>query len=464
MRWKENRTFFSLPLRVVFIYFMKIIIAGAGEVGTHLAKMLSRENHDIILLDDDEEKLQRMESNYDLMTVTGCTTSIKDLEEANVSQADLFIGVTPYESQNITSCILAHNMGAKKTVARINNYEYLSPKNTARFKDLGIDSLIYPEVLAAKEIVNSLRMNWVRQWMEFSDGELTLIGMKVRSNAPIINQPLKDLKHSEFYRVVAIRRDLSTIIPKGDDEILANDIVYFITTRDFIANVREQAGKEVIQVKDLMIMGGGNITQRTVDMLHDDIHVKVLEKDKSKIMKLAEKMDNALVILGDATNLELLREEGIEDVDAFVALTDNSEANILACISAKRFGLRKTISEVENIDYIPLAENLDIGTVINKKLIAASYIYQYTLDADVRNVKGLTHVDAQVVELTPKEGAYITKAEIKGLKIPRDIFIGGVIRDGKGEIANGNTHIQPGDDVIVFCLSSSIQKLDKLFN
>lgn len=443
---------------------MRIIIAGAGEVGTHLAKMLSRENHDIILLDDDEEKLQKIEANYDLMTVTGCTTSINDLEEATVSEADLFIGVTPHESLNITSCILAHSMGAKKTVARINNYEYLKPENQARFKSLGIDSLIYPEVLAAKEIVNSLRMNWVRQWMEFNEGELTLIGMKVRSNAPILNQQLKDLKNSEAYRIVAIRRDLETLIPKGDDEIHANDIVYFITTRDSISEVRKQAGKEVIHVKDLMIMGGGNITERTVLALPDDIHVKVLEKARNKTSKLSEKMDNALVLHVDATDLDMLREEGIESADAFVALTDNSEANILACISAKRFGLRKTISEVENIDYIPLAENLDIGTVINKKLIAASYIYQYTLDADVRNVKGLTHVDAQVVELTPKEGAYITKAEIKNLKIPRDIFIGGVIHNGKGIIANGNTQIAEGDDVIVFCLSSSFHKLDKLFN
>lgn len=217
-------------------------------------------------------------------------------------------------------------------------------------------------------------------------------------------------------------------------------------------------------MKDLMIMGGGNITERTVLSLPDDIHVKVLEKVRTKTSELSNKMDNALVLQVDATDLDMLREEGIENADAFVALTDNSEANILACISAKRFGLRKTISEVENIDYIPLAENLDIGTVINKKLIAASYIYQYTLDADVRNVKGLTHVDAQVVELTPKENAYITKSEIKNLKIPRDIFIGGVIRNGKGFIANGNTQICEGDDVIVFCLSSSFHKLDKLFN
>ncbi len=443
---------------------MKIVIAGAGEVGTHLAKRLSNENHDIILIDEDREKLNRLEQMYDLLVVEGSPTSINDLREAETNNADLFIGVTPIESQNITACILAHNMGARKVLARINNYEYLLPENQDFFKRLGIDALIYPELLAAKEIVSSIKMNWVRQWMEFSNGALTLIGMKVRANAPIVNQRLMDLTNSEFYRIVAIQRNTETIIPKGADEIKPNDIVYFITTKDYVTNVRDQAGKEVINVKDIMFMGGGNITIKTVQSLPEDMDVKIMERNKAKINSLIEKVDNAMIVNGDASNLDMLQEENIQDMDAFVALTDNSEANILACIAAKRFGLRKTIAEVENIDYIQLAESLDIGTIINKKMLAASYIYQYTLDADVHNVKCLTHVDAEVVELTPKEGSPITQGKIMDVKFPKDIFIGGVVRDGKGFIANGHTQIQAGDDVIVFCLSSSFHKLDKLFN
>ncbi len=443
---------------------MKIVIAGAGEVGTHLAKRLSNENHDIILIDEDREKLNRLEQMYDLLVVEGSPTSINDLREAETNNADLFIGVTPIESQNITACILAHNMGARKVLARINNYEYLLPENQDFFKRLGIDALIYPELLAAKEIVSSIKMNWVRQWMEFSNGALTLIGMKVRANAPIVDQRLMDLTNSEFYRIVAIQRNSETIIPKGADEIKANDIVYFITTKDYVTNVRDQAGKEVINVKDIMFMGGGNITIKTVQSLPEDMDVKIMERNKAKINNLIEKVDDAMIVNGDASNLDMLQEENIQDMDAFVALTDNSEANILACIAAKRFGLRKTIAEVENIDYIQLAESLDIGTIINKKMLAASYIYQYTLDADVHNVKCLTHVDAEVVELTPKEGSPITQAKIMEVKFPKDIFIGGVVRDGKGFIANGHTQIQAGDDVIVFCLSSSFHKLDKLFN
>ncbi len=442
---------------------MKIIIAGAGEVGTHLAKMLSRQNHDIILIDDDEEKLQQLESNYDLMITVGSATSINDLKEAGISSADLFVAVTPIESQNITACILAKNLGAKKTLARIDNYEYLLPKNKEFFEKLGVNALIYPEMLAAEEIVNSLKINWIRQWMDFQNGALTLLGIKVRDNAPIVNQKLMDLTDSENYRIVALRRNMDTIIPKGSDEILPNDIAYFITTKECISHVRKQAGKDVINVKDLMIMGGGRIAVKSVQSLPDDINVKVLERNKSKTIKLVEQLDNAMIILGDASNLELLKKEGIECMDAFVALTENSEANILACIAAKRFGIQKTISEVENIDYIPLAESLDIGTVINKKLIAASYIYQYTLDVDVSKVKSLTYVDADVVELTAKEGSKITKDRIKNLHLPKDVFIGGIIRDGKGHVVNGETLILPDDDVIIFCLSSSIRKIEKLF-
>lgn len=443
---------------------MKIVIAGAGEVGTHLAKKLSGENHDIILVDEDREKLNRIEQMYDLMVVEGSPTSINDLKEAETNKADLFIGVTPIESQNITACILAHNLGAKKVVARINNYEYLLHENQEFFKKLGIDALIYPELLAAKEIVASLKMNWVRQWMEFSNGALTLIGMKVRDNAPIVNQKLMNLKNSEFYRIVAIQRSRETIIPKGSDEVKPNDIVYFITTKDFVSDVRDQAGKSVIDVKDVMFMGGGNITIKTLKSLPKEIDVKIMEKEKMRVNHLIEKVDNAMIINADASDLDILKEENIEQMDAFVALSDNSEANILSCIAAKSFGLKKTIAEVENIDYIQLAESLDIGTIINKKMLAASYIYQYTLDADVHNVKCLTHVDAEVVELTAKEDSPITKGKIMDIKLPKDLFIGGVVREGKGFIANGHTEIQAGDDVIVFCLSSSFHKLDKLFN
>ena len=445
---------------------MKIIIAGAGNVGTHLAKLLSREKQDIILMDDDEEKLTALSSNFDLLTVTASPSSISGLKEVGVKEADLFIAVTPDESRNMTACMLA-NLGAKKTVARIDNYEYLLPKNKEFFQKLGVDSLIYPEMLAAKEIVSSMRMSWVRQWWEFCGGALILIGTKMREKAEILNIPLYELGGPNIpYHVVAIKRGTETIIPRGDDVIKLHDIVYFTTTRKYIPYIRKIAGKEdYADVRNVMIMGGSRIAVRTAQYVPDYMQVKIVDNDINRCNRLTELLDDkTMIINGDGRDMDLLIEEGLKNTEAFVALTGNSETNILACLAAKRMGVEKTVAEVENIDYIGMAESLDIGTVINKKMIAASHIYQMMLDADVSNVKCLTFANADVAEFTVPAGAKITKHFIKDLGLPKGTTIGGMIRNGEGVLVTGDTLIQPGDHVVVFCLSMMIKKIEKFFN
>ncbi|MBX9187585.1 Trk system potassium transporter TrkA [Bacteroides sp. K03] len=446
---------------------MKIIIAGAGNVGTHLAKLLSREKQDIILMDDDEEKLSALSNNFDLMTVTASPSSISGLKEVGVKEADLFVAVTPDESRNMTACMLAHNLGALKTVARIDNYEYLLPKNKEFFKKLGVDSLIYPEMLAAKEIVSSMRMSWVRQWWEFCGGALILIGAKMREKAEILNIPLHQLGGPTIpYHVVAIKRGTDTIIPRGDDVIKLNDIVYFTTTRKYIPYIRKIAGKEdYADVRNVMIMGGSRIAVRTAQYVPDYMQVKIVDNDISRCNRLTELLDDrTMIINGDGRDMDLLIEEGLKNTEAFVALTGNSETNILACLAAKRMGVDKTVAEVENIDYIGMAESLDIGTVINKKMIAASHIYQMMLDADVSNVKCLTFANADVAEFTVKAGSKITKHLIKDLGLPKGTTIGGMIRNGEGILVTGDTQVNAGDHVVVFCLSMMIKKIEKYFN
>ena len=446
---------------------MKIIIAGAGNVGTHLAKLLSREKQDIILMDDDEEKLTALSSNFDLLTVTASPSSISGLKEVGVKEADLFIAVTPDESRNMTACMLATNLGAKKTVARIDNYEYLLPKNKEFFQKLGVDSLIYPEMLAAKEIVSSMRMSCVRQWWEFCGGALILIGTKMREKAEILNIPLYELGGPNIpYHVVAIKRGTETIIPRGDDVIKLHDIVYFTTTRKYIPYIRKIAGKEdYADVRNVMIMGGSRIAVRTAQYVPDYMQVKIVDNDINRCNRLTELLDDkTMIINGDGRDMDLLIEEGLKNTEAFVALTGNSETNILACLAAKRMGVEKTVAEVENIDYIGMAESLDIGTVINKKMIAASHIYQMMLDADVSNVKCLTFANADVAEFTVPAGAKITKHFIKDLGLPKGTTIGGMIRNGEGVLVTGDTLIQPGDHVVVFCLSMMIKKIEKFFN
>lgn len=446
---------------------MKIIIAGAGAVGTHLAKLLSREKQDIILMDEDEEKLGRMGNNFDLMTVNVSPTSISGLKEAGVAGADLFIAVTPNESQNMTACMLATNLGAKKTVARIDNYEYLLPKNKEFFAKLGVDSLIYPEMLAAKDIVDAVKMSWIRQWWEFAGGALVLLGTKMRETAEILDVPLYELGGRNIpFHIVAIKRGNETIIPRGDDTIRLHDIVYFTTTKKYIPYIRKIAGKEnYADIRNIIIMGGSRIAVRTVQILPEYMRTKIIENDINRCNRLSELVDDDVMIInGDGRDMELLTEEGIKNTEAFVALTGSSETNTLACLAAKRMGVTKTVAEVENIDYISMAESLDIGTVINKKFIAASHIYQMMLDADVSNVKCLTFANADVAEFTVKQGARITRSQIKDMGLPKGATIGGLIRNGEGILVTGNTLIQENDHVVVFCLGMMIKKLERFFN
>lgn len=444
---------------------MRIVIAGAGAVGTHLAKMLSEESENVVLLDESEEKLAKMEALLDLQAIVGDPTKISALESAGVDDADLFVAVTPDESRNITACILAHYLGAKKTIARIDNYEYLKPKNKAYFQSLGVDTLIYPEQLAAEEIATSLKYSWMRQMLEFGDGALVMLGIKIRSNATILNIPLKDLSRDIPYHIVAIQRGDETIIPRGNDVIQVDDLVCFMTTHDQIPYIRSITGKEdFTEIRSIIIMGGSRIAVRTTWLIPDNISIKIIESDIARCHKLLELVDDRVMIInGDARDPELLRSEGIDNTDAFISLSDNSESNILACLAAKRAGVYRTVSEVENIDYISMAESMDIGSVINKKKLAASTIFQMMLKTDVLSVKCLTFIKAVVAEFPVNEGTYITKRPVKDLGLPNGANIGGLIRNGEGLHVSGNTMIQPGDHVVIFCREHILKKLEKFF-
>lgn len=444
---------------------MRIVIAGAGAVGTHLAKMLSVENENVVLLDESEEKLGKMESLFDLQAIVGDPTKISALKSAGVDGAELFVAVTPDESRNITACILAHYLGAKKTIARIDNYEYLQPKHKAYFESLGVDTLIYPEQLAAEEIATNIKYSWMRQMLEFGDGALVMIGVKIRDNASIKDIPLKDFPNDIPYHVVAIQRGDETIIPRGNDMIKVNDLVCFMTTSDHIQYMRNVCGKEEFtEVNSLIIMGGSRIAVRTANLIPDNINVKIIESDINRCHKLLELVDDRVMIInGDARDTELLRSEGIDRTDAFIALGDSSETNILACMAARRGGVFRTISEIENIDYISMAESMDIGSVINKKKIAASTIFQMLLNTDVLSVKCLSFIEAVVAEFPVREDSYITRKPVKSLGLPEGANIGGLIRNGEGMNVTGNTMIQAGDHVIIFCREHVLKKLEKFF-
>ena len=443
---------------------MRIVIAGAGEVGTHLAKLLSREDMEISLLDEYQERLGDLSANYDMLTKVGNPTSIRDLQDIGVKGCDLFISVTPHETENMTACLIANSLGAKRTLARIDNYEYLLPENKAFFEKMGLNHLIYPEVLAANEIEASLRTNWMRYHLQLGQGALELCVIKARATAKILGQPFSSgvYNHGK-YRIVAIKREQETIIPRGTDCVLENDLVYCVCPKENMEFMREELGKSKREINNVIFFGGDRIARKAATELTDEMNIKIIEKDRELCNILSEKVPNALIINADGSDMDVLKEEGIQDADAFVAVTDSSEANIFACLAAKRFGVRKTIAEVENLDYIPMAEGLDIGTVLNKKTIAASYIYQMLLDASVRGVHNLTSADAEIVEFDVKEGSLVTKRKVKDLDLPEEATIGGIVRAGEGILVNGDTQIITGDEVVVFCKSHVIRNLERFF-
>lgn len=446
---------------------MKIIIAGAYAIGTHLARLLARDHEDITVIDTDAEQLAGIGADVDLLTMEASPTSLECLKNAGAEHADLFIAVTPDECQNMSACLLAKALGTRKTVAKIDNSEYIEPDVQDFFANLGINRLIYPEMLAAQDINNGLKMSWVRQRWDVHNGALVMLAIKLRESCEILDQPLRDLcGPDDPYHIVAIMRDGETIIPGGNDKLELYDLAYFMTTRQFIPYIRKIVGKEhYVDVKNVMIMGGGATAVRTVKTMPSYMDVKIIETDEQRCERLNTLLENedALVINGDGRDLSLLIEEGIKNTQAFVALTGNAETNILACLTAKRLGVRKTVAMVENIDYVSMAGSLDIGTIINKKSIAASRIYQMMLDANVHNVRFLMIANADVAEFIPTEGSKITKKPVKDLGLPKGMTIGGLVRDGKGELVSGNTQIQAGDSVMVFCHGLNMKKIENMF-
>lgn len=447
---------------------MKVIIVGAGAIGAHLADLFSKIKQDIVIIDDDEEKLERIQADSDLMTIHSSTsTPIQSLKDAGVNHSDLFIAVTRDENLNLSLCVLAKAMGARQTVAKVENAEFIDPQIIESFKAAGISSIIYPDNLAALDIVNGLKLTWARQRWDVHGGLLTLLGIKVRETCEILDKPFKEIfKPDSPYHVVAIKRGPDTIMPSGNDMLKVGDFVYFMTTREFIPNMQRIMGKSNYpDVKNVFIIGGGKTAVRVVNMLPHGMKAKIFENDAHRCEELIDLVDasRVMVINADGRSVANLQEENIKSAQAFVALTGNAEANILACLTAKQLGVSKTIAMIENMDYMDIAGNVDIGTIINKQALTASHIYQMLLNGDVRNIRNLMTVNADVAEFNARPGSRITRKKVRDLDFPPEAELGGLVRDGEGMLVNGETQIQPGDTVVVFCHGTDISRIEKYF-
>lgn len=448
---------------------MKIIIAGAGEVGFHLAKLLSYESQEITLIDSRKDSLIYADTHLDIKVVKGDATSIAILNECRVKNADLFIGVTSSETTNITASVLAKQLGAKKTIARISNTEFIDLKDEVGFTKFGIDELISPESLAAAEIELLLNQSVFSDTYEFEDGALTMLGLNLTKEAKIVGHSVKDaarLIPEVHFVPIAIQRYGShlTIIPRGDTMLMEGDHVVFMTSKGGDEEICKLTGKFKTDIKNVMILGGGKIGSKTAMGLTDNkFNIKLIEKDRDKAFELADELPNTLLINGDGRNVELLDEENIGDMDAFISVTGNSETNIMSCLVAKSRGVKKTIALVENVDYFELSHSIGIDTLINKKLLAANSIFRYIRKGEVVAMTKLNNMNAELLEFVVNDKAKAVGKKIKDLNFPRTAIIGGVIRDDEGNIALGDFTIEANDRVVVCCLPKSIKKVESFF-
>ena len=434
-------------------------------MGTHLAKMLSRENHDIVVIDSDVDRLKNLATTSDLLIIKGDVTSKRILTEAGVNEADLFIAVTPWDDTNFLSAIVAKKLGAKFTVARVSRSEPMGKESRDIFTGLGIDSFVYPEKIAAREIVNTLRQSGVSMLVEFSGGRLILLAVKINKDAPIVNKTPKEVTDTYHidYCTVAIQRNGKTIIPYGDIRYESDDTVYIVTNYSNTKDILRYSGRKQEHIAQVMILGGSHIGRLVAKELGNDFKTKLFEADRDEAYRLSDLLNNVLVIHGDNTNIDLLIEEGLRTTDAFVAVTGNSEDNILACLLAKSEGVKHTVAEIENLNYISLAERLGINVIINKKHIAAGHIYRHTLSGSISKIKHLATTEAEALEFVAPLKSKITERPICELKFPKNAIIGGLVRNNTGFIAKGDTWIQPGDRVVVFSMPAAVGEVSKFF-
>ncbi|MEL7121483.1 MAG: Trk system potassium transporter TrkA [Bacteroidota bacterium] len=445
---------------------MKIVIAGAGDVGFHLAELLSHENQDITLIDTDQEVLDHAATHLDVLTLRGDSSSMEVLKEAKAQKAGLVLAVTTSEKNNILTAMLAKRMGASKTIARVKSDEYLNTEQEKTLNDLGVDTLISPQKLASDEIKRLVRQCSFTDVFEFDNGKINLVGFQIYGNSPLLNENVEQIEHrydDMQIKLVAILRGNETILPSPTTYLRRNDHIYFVTRKehiDFLAGIVE---KRKTSVRNIMILGGSDLSLATAQCLEGNYNITLIEKDKDRCKQLTEHLSHTLVINGNTSNIDLLEEEGLSNMDAFIALTENFETNIIASLAAKNHGVYKTIAQVEHKEYIHLSQNLGVDTLINKKLIAANNIFRYIRKGQIEAITSLSGVDAEVIEFVVNKENYLTKKPLKDLHIPKAALVAGIVRNHKGIIPDKDFQLQLNDKVIVFCMPEAISKLEKLF-
>ena len=446
---------------------MNIVIGGAGDVGFHLAKLLTTEDHNITLIDHDDVVLEYASTHLDVQCIKGEITSIEALMNAKIATADLFIAVVTYESANLLACILAKKTGAKKTIARVSNPEYFHKVQRKNFKDSGVDNLFSPSLLAVQEIKRLLRRVSATDVFEFEEGKISIIGFTADQDSNLIGMSLRQLTDDatdHHMRVIVVLRGGKTIIPNREMTIEPEDHIYLSTDLKEFDRVNKFVGKTLKKIKKVMIIGSGPLARRTAKILEKEYNVSVIMKDKKDCKKCHEVLNEALILQGDPNNTDFLLEYGLGSMDAFIALTPNSETNILSSLMAEKLGDIKTIALVDNSAYTHISQNIGVDTIINKKLLAANNIFRFVRRGKIEAIASFHGVDAEVIEFVLEASSSVNGKKIADIGLPKNSTVAGVIRDDKGLIPTGEFVLDNDDKVIIFVLPNAVKAVEHIFN
>ncbi|MFD2201103.1 Trk system potassium transporter TrkA [Shivajiella indica] len=446
---------------------MNIVIAGAGDMGYHLAEQLSYENQDITMIDLDKDVLDNVSSHLDVMTILGDATSLEILKTANIRGTSMFMAVTTSEKTNLLAAILAKQLGAKRVIARVRNHDYLAEENKIYFQNLGIDNLISPTMLCSGEIFRMIKNSTFTDVFEFEGGKLNVVGITLDQSCSLVNKEISEMKNDPIFedvKIIAIVRDQMTIIPRGNTVIRNNDHVFFISNKKAVSSIVDLLGQQKVTIKNVMIIGGDDMAFTTALKLENDYRVTLVHKDKERCKWLSERLHNTLVINGDYKNIDLLIEEGLEEMEAFISLTESSETNIITSLSAKNHGVYKTIAHVDTREYIHISHSIGVDSLINKKLVAANQVTRYFRKGTVEAVSGIYGVDAEIIQYVITKNNRVTKNPLKSLYFPNTAIVAGVIRGEEVFIPNGDFILKMDDKVIVLALPGAETALEKLFH
>lgn len=445
---------------------MKIVIVGAGEIGTYLARILAQERHDVVLIDSNPESLRRAAEALDVLTLEGNACRVDLLRQAGAQNADILIAVTSSEETNFTACMMASRLGARKKIMRVRDPGFLPFRGAASAADLGIDLVIYPEGIAAMEIVRLIRRAAATEVLDLVDGRMQLLGLKVDPGSPLIGKKLEDIPQPPeglSYRVVCILRGVATLIPRHDSVIQKGDQIFAIAHTRAVPRMLEVSGKSAATLTSMMILGGGEIGQWVARELESEVRIKLLESNLERSRKLAGTLRRTLVLHDEGKDLDLLVSEGITRMDAYVAVSPDEEGNIISCLMAKHLGVKKTVSLVEKVDYIPFSNAIGVDALVNKKLSAANAILKFVRKGEVVTAATLHGVGAEVIELVAQPGSRITAKPVGELGFPDGARIGCIVHGEEVYIPVRTSRVEPNDRVVVFTLPKAIHEVERLF-